>query len=151
MTSAGSNAWRLLLGRWAINLLPSPHEKVSSLTRSVLGNSTMFLTRASDPRGASIPNIAFVEGDPVTFKKFTNLFLVANVPMMLCRTAGGLWWKRSHAREDEQGIGPCHVATPCHLVIVNANPTHSVVVVVYRSRTTDLPGYRTPFSGRIVF
>src|SRR5215470_18625453 len=45
MTSAGSNAWRLLLGRWAINLLPSPHEKVPSLTRSVLGNSTMFLTR----------------------------------------------------------------------------------------------------------
>src|SRR6516225_3655514 len=59
-------------------------------------------------------------------------------------TAGGLWWKRSHAREDEQGTGPCHVATPRHLVIVNANPTHFVVVVVYRSPTTDLPGYRTP-------
>src|SRR5215472_9092505 len=45
MTSAGSNAWRLLLGRWAINLLPSPHEKVPSLAQSVLGTSTMFLTR----------------------------------------------------------------------------------------------------------
>src|SRR6516225_8486454 len=66
-------------------------------------------------------------------------------------TAGGLWWKRSHAREDEQRTGPCHVATSCYLVIVNANPNHSVVVVVYRSRTTDLPGYRTPFQGASSF
>ena len=34
--------------------------------------------------GVSIPNIAFVEGDPVTFRNLTNLFLVANFPMMLC-------------------------------------------------------------------
>jgi hypothetical protein len=66
-------------------------------------------------------------------------------------TAGGLWWKRSHAREDEHGTGPCHVATPCYLVIANANPTHFVVVVVYRSRTTDLPGYRTPLQGASSF
>jgi hypothetical protein len=43
-----------------------------------------------------------------------------------------------------KGLAHGHVATPCHLVIVNANPAHSVVVVVYRSRTTDLPGYRAP-------
>ena len=33
--------------------------------------------------GVSIPNIAFVEGDPVAFKNFTNLFLVAKFLMML--------------------------------------------------------------------
>ena len=27
--------------------------------------------------GVSIPNIAFVEGDPVAFENFANLFLVA--------------------------------------------------------------------------
>jgi hypothetical protein len=34
--------------------------------------------------GVSIPNIAFVEGDPVTLENFTNLFLVAKFLMMLC-------------------------------------------------------------------
>ena len=34
--------------------------------------------------GVSIPNIAFVEGDPVAFENFTNLFLVAKFLMMLC-------------------------------------------------------------------
>ena len=34
--------------------------------------------------GISIPNIAFVEGDPVAFENFTNLFLVAKFLMMLC-------------------------------------------------------------------
>jgi len=32
----------------------------------------------------SIPDIAFVENDPVAFKNFTNLFLVAKFLMMLC-------------------------------------------------------------------
>jgi hypothetical protein len=33
--------------------------------------------------GVSIPNIAFVEGDPVAFENFANLFLVAKFLMML--------------------------------------------------------------------
>ena len=35
------------------------------------------------PIGVSIPNIGFVEGDPVAFENFTNLFLVAQFLMML--------------------------------------------------------------------
>ena len=34
--------------------------------------------------GVSIPNIAFVEGDPVAVENFANLFLVAKFLMMLC-------------------------------------------------------------------
>ena len=34
--------------------------------------------------GVSIPNIAFVEGDPVVVENFTNLFLVTKFLMMLC-------------------------------------------------------------------
>ena len=34
--------------------------------------------------GVSIPNIAFVEGDPVAFENFANLLLVAKFLMMLC-------------------------------------------------------------------
>ena len=101
----------------------------------------------------SIPKKAIVEGDPVAFEKFHESLpgRSHSESPRNAGTAGGLWWKRSHAREDEQGTGPCHVATPCYLVIVNANPTHFVVVVVYRSRTTDLPGYRTPFQGASSF
>ena len=32
--------------------------------------------------GVSIPNIAFIEGDPVAFEDFTNLFLIAKFFMM---------------------------------------------------------------------
>ena len=39
--------------------------------------------RASD-HGVSIPDIAFVEDDPVAFENFTNLFLVAKFLMMIC-------------------------------------------------------------------
>jgi hypothetical protein len=34
--------------------------------------------------GVSIPNIAFVEGDPVAFENFANLFLIVRFLMMLC-------------------------------------------------------------------
>src|SRR5262245_6396271 len=49
-----------------------------------------------------------------------------------------------------KGLAHGHVATPCHLVIVNANPTHSAVVVVYRSRTTELARTTNVLTGRNV-
>ena len=58
----------------------------------------------------------------MTFKNLTNLFLAANF----------------------------HVATPCYLVIVNANPTHFVVVVVYRCVPQTYLDIGRP-SGRVVF
>jgi hypothetical protein len=53
--------------------------------------------------------------------------------------------------KDEQGTGPVSWRNTMLSCYCQANPSHFVVVVVYRSRTTDLPGYRTPFQGGALY